>query len=331
MAQLRKDPIVGRWTMIDTDHLKGPSDFVKEDHKPVHEAICPFCPGRETRTPAELDANRPSGAAAKISDWKVRTIPNKFPALLHEGVLEKEGVGMFDVISGYGAHEVVIESPQHSKQMADLTPAEMVLVLNQYQRRYKTLALDSKLKYVIIFKNFGKSAGATVEHAHSQIIALPMVPKYVLEEIEGAEEFHKMNGACVFCEILKQEKKDQDRIVCENSSFISFCPYAPRYAFETWVMPQVHQAHFADLDEAQIGSLAEHLLDVLGRIKRCLSNPSYNFYLHTSPINYGRPDCYHWHIEIIPKLSRSIGFEWGTGLQIVPTYPHDAAKHLRDV
>ncbi len=330
MAQLRRDPIVGRWVVIDSEHPKAPKDFPKEDHAIRHGAICSFCPGRENRTPAEVDAVRPSEFSVNDSSWQVRTVPNKFPALVHEERLKKEGVGMFDVISGYGAHEVVIETPDHHKQMTDLTHKELSLVLGQYQRRYQYLALDARLKYVVIFKNFGISAGATVEHSHSQIIALPMVPKTVLEEIQGAEHYHMTHGSCVFCAMLEQEYRERDRLVSENESFVSFCPFVPRYAFETWIMPKAHQAHFVDLDEAGIDDLAHQLSDTLNRIKRCLSNPSYNFYLHTSPINYGRPNCYHWHIEIIPKLTRSIGFEWGTGLQIVPTFPHEAARFLRE-
>lgn len=330
MAQLRRDPIGGRWVVIDNDHPKGPKDFYKEDHTPRHENICPFCPGRENRTPLELDAVRPIASLANASDWQVRTVPNKFPALVHEERMVKEAIGIFDVISGYGAHEVVIEHPQHNKQMADLTLQELTLVLGQYQRRYQYLALDSKLRYVVIFKNFGASAGATIEHSHSQIIALPMVPKTVLEEIQGAEHYHLTHGSCIYCAMLQQEFQDKERLVSENDSFVAFCPFVPRYAFETWIMPKIHQAHFVDLDERGINDLALQLLDTLNRIKRCLSNPSYNFYLHTSPIHYGRPNCYHWHIEIIPKLTRSIGFEWGTGLQIVPTFPHEAARMLRD-
>ncbi len=326
MSQLRRDPIVGRWVVIDSDHPQGPQDFAKENQAPHQAAICPFCPGRENRTPAEVDAIRVPGS----SDWKVRTVPNKFPALLHEDPLQKEGLGMFDIISGYGAHEVVIETPDHNKQMADLTQGEMVLVLNQYQRRYRALASDRSLKYIVIFKNFGTSAGATIEHSHSQIIGLPMVPKSVLEEIQGAEHYHQVHGGCIFCATLQQEYQDRDRVVSENNTFLTFCPFVPRYAFETWVMPKAHQAHFVDLDAGGVDDLAHQLLDTLNRMKRCLSNPSYNFYLHTSPINYGRPNCYHWHIEIIPKLTRSIGFEWGTGLQIVPTFPHEAARFLRD-
>ena len=324
MAQLRRDPIVGRWVVIDSDHPQAPKDFVQENQTLRQINTCPFCPGRENRTPPEVDAIRPDG------QWKVRTVPNKFPALVLEQSAQKQALGMFDVISGHGAHEVVIETPDHKKQMADLSHDEMVMVLNQYQRRYRGLSSDPDLKYVMIFKNFGSSAGATVEHSHSQIIALPMVPKTVLEEIQGAEQYHQTHGGCAFCAILQQEYQDRDRLVSENNTFVSFCPYVPRYAFETWIMPKEHQAHFADLNEAGVSDLAHQLLDTLNRLKRCLNNPSYNFYLHTAPINYGRPSCYHWHIEVIPKLTRSIGFEWGTGLQIVPTFPHEAARFLRD-
>lgn len=326
MPQLRKDLIIGRWGVINSDHLKSPQDFPKEDHRARQLQVCPFCPGREDRTPPELDAVRWN----ENGPWQVRTVPNKFPALVHEDHLQKEGWGLFDIISGYGTHEVVIETPDHHKQMADLTPAELALVFGQYQRRFKALAYDPRLKYIVIFKNFGASAGATVEHSHSQIIALPMVPKSVLEEIEGAEHYHLTHGRCVYCDMLQQEHQDKERLVSSGHGFVNFCPFAPRYDFETWVMPEAHQAHFIDLDGRGLECLASHFLDILNRLKRCLSNPSYNFYLHTAPVHYGRPHCYHWHIEIIPRLTRSIGFEWGTGLHIVSTFPHAAARFLRE-
>ena len=183
---------------------------------------------------------------------------------------------------------------------------------------------------MVIFKNFGSSAGATVEHTHSQIIALPMVPKTVLEELKGAEHYHQYRGRCVFCDMIAQEYQDKERIVVENTSFLAFCPYAPRYAFETWIIPKGHSADFADADESTQAHLAQILQDVLKKIKKVLGNPSYNYYLHTAPIGYANSVCYHWHIEIIPKLTRSVGFEWGTGLHIVPTFPQDAARYLRE-
>ncbi|MBI4309779.1 MAG: galactose-1-phosphate uridylyltransferase [Candidatus Omnitrophica bacterium] len=330
MSEMRRDPIVGRWVVIDVDHPKGPGDFYKENNARHRRATCQFCPGKEHFTPPEVDALRPAGGGPNAPGWLARTVPNKFPALTREGEVVKEGLGMFDVMSGVGAHEVVIETPDHDKDLADLNAEEMGFVLKQYVGRSRELARDKRHKYVCIFKNFGPSAGSTVEHAHSQIIALPMVPKTVLEELRGAQSYEQKHRACVFCDVIEREYKDRERIVCENNSFLAFCPYAPRYAFETWIIPKAHSAFFSDLDDAALKDLAAHLLENLVRMRKALSNPSYNFYIHTAPIDYLRPQHYHWHIEIIPKLTRSIGFEWGTGLHIVPTFPHVAAKYLRE-
>ncbi len=330
MPELRRDPIAGRWVVIDTEHLKGPVDFSKEDNTPRRQATCQFCPGKESFTPPETEAMRPTDSKPDTPGWMVRTVPNKFPALTRVGEVDKEGWGIFDVMSGVGAHEVVIETPDHDKSLADLSIQEMSFVIDQYLARTRALAKDLRHKYVCIFKNFGASAGATVEHGHTQIIALPMVPKSVLEEICGAEDYYDKRGRCVFCDIMNQEYTDKERIVCENNGFLAFSPFAPRYAFETWIMPKSHSADFSKLDAKTAEALAATLLDVLKRMRKSLNHPSYNFYLHTSPISYAKPECYHWHIEIIPKLTRSIGFEWGTGLHIVPTFPHDAARYLRD-
>jgi UDPglucose--hexose-1-phosphate uridylyltransferase len=316
--------------VIDSEHLKGPADFPKEDNTPTGQEICPFCPGREHQTPPEVDAIRLSSSPANTSGWLVRTVPNKFPVLTSEGTLQKEGVGIYDQTTGIGAHEVLIEGPDHDKILTDLSHEEMMAVVSQYQSRVRQLSKDSRFKYVVIFKNFGFSAGATVEHTHSQIIALPTVPKTVLEELKGAEHYHQYRGRCVFCDVIVQEYQDKERIVMENSSFLAFCPFAPRYAFETWIVPKAHSADFSVIDETTKVHLAQILQDVLKRVKKVLGNPSYNYYLHMAPIGYANPACYHWHIEIIPKLTRSVGFEWGTGLHIVPTFPQDAARFLRE-
>jgi len=330
MPEMRRDPVIGRWVIIDSEHLKRPADFSKEDNSPKAHATCPFCPGREYQTPAEVDAVRPMSSQANKSGWLVRTVPNKFPVLSSEGILEKEAIGIYDQMTGIGAHEVLIETPDHDKTLTDLTQEEMRSVISQYQSRFRQLSNDNRFKYVVIFKNFGSSAGATVEHPHSQIIALPMVPKTVLEELNGAQHYHQYRGRCIFCDMISQEYQDKDRIVVENSSFLAFCPYAPRYAFETWIIPKGHSADFGSTAENAQTHLAQILQDVLVRIKKALGNPSYNYYLHTAPIGYATPACYHWHIEIIPKLTRSVGFEWGTGLHIVPTFPQDAARYLRE-
>ena len=330
MPELRRDPVVGRWVIIDSDHTKGPLDFPKEDNTPTRQAICPFCPGREHQTPQEVDAVRPLKSLPDTPGWLVRTVPNKFPVLISDGDLEKEGIGLYDQMTGIGAHEVLIEGPDHDKSLTELTKEEMQAVISQYQARFRYLAKDSRFKYVILFKNFGSSAGATVEHTHSQIIALPMVPKTVLEELKGAEHYHQYRGRCVFCDMISQEYQDKERIVAENTTFLAFCPYAPRYAFETWIIPKGHSADFVSADETIQSHLAQILQEVLRKIKNVLGNPSYNYYFHTAPIGQSNLPYYHWHIEIIPKLTRSVGFEWGTGLHIVPTFPQDAARFLRE-
>jgi len=329
MPELRREPIVGRWVVIKTDPALTPGDFEKEDHTPRKQSTCPFCTGKEALTPAEIEAVRPAESKPNTPGWKVRTVPNKFPALKAEGTFEKLGVGMFDMTTGIGAHEVVVESPDHHSQLADLSVEDVTVVLETYISRAKKLAKDKRFKYICIFKNFGESAGASLEHAHSQIIALPMVPKFVVEELDGARNYFRYRGRCIFCDVIHQEHQDKERIVLENSDYLAFCPFAPRFAFETWIIPKKHAADFTTMSSGEKKELAKMLKEILARIKTVLSNPSYNFFLHIAPNDYDSPESYHWHIEIIPKLTRSVGFEWGTGLYIVPTPPRDAARFLR--
>ncbi len=329
MPELRREPVVGRWVLVRTADSLAPKDFEKEEHPYRQAATCQFCPGKEPYTPGEVDAVREFGTVANGPGWSVRVVPNKFPALRIEGGLNKRGIGLFDLSNGVGAHEVVIETPDHFKVFADLSESEMLNVLLKYQSRYVSLSGDKRFKYILIFKNFGESAGASLEHTHSQIIALPMIPKYVREELEGARQYHGFRGRCVFCDIIHQEYQDKDRIVLENNDYIAFCPYVPRFAFESWIFPKRHNSNFAQLSRDELSPLAQVLKGMLSRIRECLSHPSYNFFLHLSPVNYESDESYHWHIEIIPKLTRMAGFEWGTGFYIVPTDPKLAAEYLR--
>lgn len=329
MPELRREPIVGRWVAIQNEPGLRPEDFEKEDHTPRKKETCPFCVNKEYLTPEEIYASRPATTKPNTSGWKVRVVPNKFPALKPEGSFEKLGVGIYDMTTGIGAHEVVIEAPGHEEQMADLSVEDIQIVLESYISRILKLSQDKRFKYICIFKNFGESAGASLEHSHSQIIALPMVPKFVLEELEGSKYYFRYRGRCIFCDIIYQEHQDKERIVAENSDFMAFCPFAPRYAFETCVIPKKHSADFTKMSAGEKQSLAKMLKDILTRMKTVLSNPSYNFFLHIAPNDYEAPESYHWHIEIIPNLTRAVGFEWGTGLYIVPTPPDAAAKFLR--
>ncbi len=330
MSEVRRDPVIGRWVIVEQrEKSLGPADYEKEPHVIKQAAVCQFCAGREAQTPPEVDAIRPGVYAPNAIGWQARVVPNKFPALRIEGDLGRRGVGLYDMSNGVGAHEVLIETPEHAKNFADYSVDEVVNVLKLYQSRSASLARDKRFKYIMIFKNYGQSAGASVEHAHSQIIALPMVPKYVAEELEGAKQYYDFRGRCVFCDMIQQEYQDQRRIITSNDGFISFCPFVPRFPFESWIFPKDHGCDFVTLQDKERRELAEILKSVLLRIKVCLSDPSYNFYLHVTPVDYENPQSYHWHIEIVPQLTRVAGFEWGTGFYVVRTAPSVAAEHLR--
>ncbi|MCK5580974.1 MAG: galactose-1-phosphate uridylyltransferase [Candidatus Omnitrophica bacterium] len=330
MSELRRDPIADRWVVVKTkEDSLAPQDYLQEDHSSHQAAICQFCEGRENQTPQEVDVIRAEGTSANTPGWMTRVVPNKFPALTIEGDIGKRGIGLYDISNGIGAHEVLIETPEHGKNFAEYSVEEISNVLRLYQRRALSLAKDKRFKYIMIFKNYGESAGASVEHEHSQIIALPMVPRYVIDELEGAKAYFQYRGRCVYCDMIQQEYEDKNRIVTENEHFIAFCPYVPRYTFESWIFPKEHESVFYSLQDEERLALAQILKDMLSRLKTCLADPSYNFYLHIAPLNHGNQESYHWHIEIVPQLTREAGFEWGTGFYVIHTSPDVAAEYLR--
>ena len=330
MAELRRDPVIGQWVIVYTENSLGPEYYEKEDHTPYHTATCQFCPGREYQTPFEVDAIRTGGSAPNSPNWQARVVPNKFPALKIEGNIEERWEGMFHMSNGIGAHEVLIETPVHEKHLADFTQGEVDDVIKLYQRRLRDLTKDRRFKYIIIFKNYGVSAGTSVEHAHSQIIALPMIPKYVLEEIKGTKAYYDQHKRCAFCDIVEQEYQDQERIILENDDFIAFCPFVSRYTFEYWIVPKQHPSKFSEMNDKERYALAGILRETLIRLKNCLSDPSYNYYLHVAPVNTEEAEEFHWHIEIVPKLTRTTGFERGTGFYVIRTSPKAAAGYLRN-
>jgi len=330
MSELRKDPVIGRWVIVAVERGNRPQAYVAPE-KPATQGICPFCPGNEQMTPAEVLAFRPPDTARDAPGWWLRCVPNKFPALRIDGEVSRNGDGMYDRVGGVGAHEVVIETPKHDCAPADLEPHEVQEILWAYRDRTADLSRDPRFRYVMIFKNQGRLAGATLDHPHSQIIALPIVPKRVQEEIAGSKTYYEYKERCVFCDMMDQERRDRTRIVESNSQFIAFCPYASRFPFETWIVPRVHATHFRDIQKNDIVSLAEILRNTLYRIKTVLKDPHYNYIIHTTPADEGPLPYYHWHIEIMPKLTQVAGFEWGTGFYINPTPPEIAAEYLREV
>jgi UDPglucose--hexose-1-phosphate uridylyltransferase len=331
LPELRKDPIIGRWVIISTERGKRPSDFSGAPKRRTEGRLCPFCPGNESATPPEILAVRPDSSERNKPGWTLRVISNKYPALRIEGDLNREGLGIFDKMNGVGAHEVIIENPEHNKDLVDLSSKEVQTLVWAYRERALDLKKDPRFRYILIFKNQGEAAGASLEHSHSQLIATPIVPKRVTEELEGAAQYYQFKERCIFCDAVKQEISDGERVVIQNDSFISLEPFAPRFPFETWILPRKHQSAFEAISKEDIPALAGILLETLQRLSKALNNPPYNYILHTSPVDNDYTEEYHWHIEIMPKLTRVAGFEWGTGFYINPTTPEDAAVYLKEI
>jgi len=332
MPELRKDPVLGRWVIISTERAKRPKDFKSApEKKKITPKECPFCPGNEVATPPEIFAIRRDNSESNTPGWTLRVIPNKFPALRIEGEINRRGEGIYDRMNGIGAHEVIIETPDHAKDLADMEADGFEDVVRAYQHRLLDLKKDERLRYVMIFKNFGAAAGASLEHSHSQLIATPVVPKRVMEEMDGAKRYFEYRERCIFCDIIVQETKNRKRLICENNSFILICPFAPRFPFECWILPRNHLSNFEDATAEQLKDLAAILKDCLMRLKKALNTPPYNYVIHTAPITVRGIDFYHYHLEIIPVLTHIAGFEWGTGFYINPTGPEDSAAYLRNI
>ncbi|MBL7074921.1 galactose-1-phosphate uridylyltransferase [candidate division KSB1 bacterium] len=340
MPELRHDPIQKRWVIISTERSRRPSDF-KVTSPPPDDKFCPFCEGNEDKTPLEIYSIRRDGTLPNTPGWEVRVVPNKFPALMIEGEHDRAGVGLYDRMNGIGAHEVIIEIPDHGSSMADRPLENLVKVFTVYKNRLIDLIKDRRFKYILIFKNHGRVAGASLSHPHTQIIATPVTPRTVAVELESARAHYQLKERCIFCDIIKQEIEAGDRIICIDENYVAIAPYASRHPFEAFVVPRAHRHDFGESTEEEIYQLAVMMKDLLVRLKLSLGDPPYNFLFHTAPNVIPQPRRpgywetlsldWHWHIEVLPRLTRTAGFEWGTGFYINPTRPEDAAKFLREV
>ncbi len=339
MSELRHDPIQKRWVIIASDRGKRPLDFVPDAKNKKESFACPFCKdGFEKRIPYTISEIRDSN-----QNWQVKSVPNKFPALKIEGDLDKRADGIYDVVNGIGAHEVIIESPEHDMDIPSMSIENVHNVLIMYRDRLIDLQKDMRFKYVIIFKNHGQNAGASLEHPHSQIIATPIVPRTVTVELESARQYYLLKERCIFCDIITQELKDNKRILYKDNHYVSMSPYASRFPFEMMIapVPSKHRHDFSSTTDDELYHLAIVLKDTLSRLKKGLDDPPYNFLIHTSPnTNSNLKGSYyydtlhydfHWHIEIIPRLTKKAGFEWATGFYINPTPPEKAIEYLKKI
>jgi len=339
--ELRRDPILGRWIIVDTTRPRLPESVLRKDYQDeiTEPQNCPFCPGNEKLTPHEIMAQRQPGTAPDSPGWSVRVFPSIHPLLRIEGEPERAAVEMYDMHLGVGAHEVIVETPEHNLQLCSLPDEQVESVLWTYRDRILDLHKDHRLRYVLIFKNKGYAAGATISHSHSQLIATPVTPRTVRQELEGSRKYFNFNNRerCVWCDMIKTELDLEQRIVLVTKNIIAFCPYSSRFPFETWVLPLNHSHDFTHLGKTEATDLASVLKNILGRMNRALNNSPYNFVIHTAPNLASRSGHwttiagdFHWHFEIIPRLTRVMGFEWGTGFYVNPTPPEMAAGILRN-
>lgn len=330
MPELRRDVVSGRWVIIATERASRPTDFSKgrEWVTAADRDRCPFCPGREDQTPPEIFAVRPSGADG--SGWRVRVVPNKYPALRIEGELNVEGAPLFEHMDAVGAHEVIVETPEHDTHLGLLPDEQVADVLRTYRERYVDLDRDPRFKYALLFRNHGRTAGASLSHPHSQLIALPVIPRRAEEELEVARRYFADHARCLYCDVVAAELEAGERVVYENDLFLAYEPYASRFPFETWVVPKFHQASFGQLEDEELVELADALGATLHKLHAALDNPPYNFVVHSAPYEPLPEHLYHWHIEVMPRLTSVAGFEWGTGFYINVVPPEQAAAFLRD-
>ena len=339
MPEIRRDPIVGYWTIISQERSRRPA--VPVIKKNPEERECPFCEGKEKQTTHEVYALRAPGTKANAPGWDVRVIQSKVPLLSPELGLEREGMGMYDTMQGAGTHEIIIESPHHDHDLDELSDTHLEKVVSAYVNRINELEKDPRFQYALLFKNHGLiSGGATdiIRHTRSQLIATPVTPKRVKEELQTTRSYFERHDRCVFCDMLKQEMREGVRKVVENESFFAFCPFASRSPFEIWILPKAHCADFGRLEPARFMALGKIIKESLRRINKLLDDPPFNFILHTAPYRKHKPrthwttleEDYHWYLQISPKLTSMAGFEWGTGMYINPTPPEEAAMLLRE-
>ena len=327
MPELRKDYVTDTWVIFAPARSQRPG-LGSNERRLTDRDACPFCEGHEHMTPPETYAVRSRGRP-NAPGWLVRCVPNKFPALEPTGDVARTADTLYDRVSGVGTHEVIVETPKHDGNLAFLEHDQLVQIILAYRDRYLELSRDPRYRYVLIFKNHGERAGATLSHPHSQLIAMPIVPQRIQEELEAVRRHRRANsGACVFCRVVDTELRERRRVVIENPAFVAISPFAARFPFETWILPKDHVESFDGLDDAGSSSLAEILRDVLARLYHVLNDPDLNYYIHTAPAG-SRQEGYHWHIEITPRLAEIAGFERGTGMFINQVMPEDAAAILR--
>jgi UDPglucose--hexose-1-phosphate uridylyltransferase len=333
MSELRLNRATKEWIVVATERAKRPHQFLAKSAKerlPPFDPACPFCPGNESQTPPEVYILRKKGVGSPKQNWKIRVVTNKYPALRPRGKATEISGEFFKIAPGIGQHEVIIETPWHNKSIATLGLKQTEEICSVYQKRYQALEKDRRFKLIIIFRNHGASAGTSLKHPHSQVIALPLVPSSIRHLLEEAMRYYDDHGSCVFCDMMKEELLAKSRVVLNNPAFVGFHPFASRSPFETWIVPKKHNACFGNSSPQEIKLLAWALKAVLKKLHDKLGDPDYNLIVRTAPIKDAQEDYYHWYIQILPRLSIPAGFELGSGVYINTSLPEHTARFMRE-
>jgi UDPglucose--hexose-1-phosphate uridylyltransferase len=336
ISELRRDPTSGAWVAMASARSTRPSDF-RIIHGEQKKGTCPFCYGSEHMTPPEILALGREVEAPNAEGWQVRVVPNKFPAFsldyddsidVDPDALEQDR--LYVSIPAVGIHEVVVEAPEHDSTFGTHSQSRMEDILTAIVMRFRALRQDNRVKYLQAFKNWGRAGGASLSHTHCQLIAVPIVPEIIQTEVDHAGQYKDRTGRCLYCDINEGEIEARERIIQESDHFLTFCPYASKFPYETWIVPKQHKASFEDISKDELSDLARTLRLIVGTFELAFDDVPYNIVWHTAPWNGDFSAYYHWHLELLPRLATIAGFELGTGYYINPTAPEVAADALRE-
>ena len=333
MSVVRQDLSTKDWTIFATERAKRPKDerkvVEKRQIKDEYVKSCPFCKGNESMTPEEVFSIKEEGS------WKIRVVPNKFPALKlkkeYDGTIDRHINDGYLYMDGVGSHEVIIESPKHNDDLATVKLEQVEKVMLTYRQRFIELSKNEDYQLIVIFRNHGIRAGTSLEHSHSQLVATPFVPCYVRNKLFESQRYFDDLGRCVFCDMIKYELKDNERMICENEDFVAFAPYASVVPYNIVILPKKHESCFVDVSEKDVKGLALILKIILQKLYYLLDDPDYNYVIDSSPIDKSGERHYHWHLKILPRLTTRAGFEIGSGVNINTILPEDCAKSLREI
>lgn len=329
MSELRQNMATKEWVVVARDRAKRPDEFASADKVltgdgPERDPSCPFCPGNEE---ASLEVMR----VPATGPWRVRVVRNKYPALRPEDEFAHVAEGVDRRRSGFGYHEVLVESPRHNSCSALATPEEVSLVFQVFQERGKALSADARLEHIIYFKNHGENAGTSLVHPHTQLVALPIVPYEIRSRTEEARRHFDDTGRCVFCEVLSEELRLRRRVVLETERFVAFVPYAASSPFHTWVVPRRHVASFLRATDEELTDLGGIVHRVFRKLYVGLHDPDYNYVIRSAPVQDTEQEYLHWYLTVVPRVTRAAGFELGSGMYINTAVPEESAAFLRSV